>query len=248
MYLELLIVTEVDGRKAKFTHPFFGVKMIGNNNLQRDSRESLARWLFAQPCQFIAGAQTVPQLPSLALPQIAFAGRSNVGKSSLLNALVNQKTLARVSHAPGRTQQINFFDLGHQCTLVDLPGYGFARVSKQQHQLWSELITHYLSHSRTLARVIILIDARHPLKDSDAQALAFLDHVAIPFQVALTKVDQRSLDATLVETLEKQKRTGRLRHMHPHILRTSGSKKIGIDELRLSLLEAIQPNSNMITT
>ena len=220
----------------------------GNSNLQRDSRESSARWLFAQPCQFVAGAQTIPQLPSLTLPEIAFAGRSNVGKSSLLNALVNQKTLARVSHAPGRTQQINFFDLGNQCTLVDLPGYGFARVSKQQKQLWSELITHYLTQSRTLARVIILIDARHPLKDSDAQAMAFLEQVAAPFQVALTKVDQRFLDATLVESLEKQQRTGRLRHMHPHILHTSGSKKIGIDDLRLSILEAIQPNAHMITT
>ena len=148
------------------------------------------RLLFAGACDFVAGAATVAQLPPLGLPEVAFAGRSNVGKSSLINALTGRKALARVSHTPGRTQQINFFSLADRLMLVDLPGYGYAAVSKQKVANWTGLIEDYLKGRPQLKRVCLLIDARHGLKETDKAAMELMDSSAVVYQVVLTKADK----------------------------------------------------------
>ena len=188
-----------------------------------------------KPCEFVAGAQHVHQLPEDHLMEVAFVGRSNVGKSSLINALTFRKSLARVSMSPGRTQQINFFNLGHSLCLVDLPGYGFASVSKGTQQVWKTLITHYLKARKMLLRVILLIDSRHPLKDSDQQAMALLNAVAVPFQVILTKVDKGAPDPDLLAALANCK----YKHLHPEIIHCSATTKQGMDTLRESIAQLI---------
>ena len=148
------------------------------------------RLLFARPCAFVAGAARLEDLPPPDLPEVAFAGRSNVGKSSLINALTRQTALARTSRTPGRTQQINFFDLGGRLMLVDLPGYGYARVAKKTAADWSALIRRYLRGRPGLRRVLVLIDARHGVKDVDRAIFVLLDEAAVSYQAVLTKIDQ----------------------------------------------------------
>lgn len=150
------------------------------------------RLLFERECGFVAGAATEDMLPDLALPEIAFAGRSNVGKSSLINALTRQTRLARTSRTPGRTQQINFFELGGALMLVDLPGYGYARASKTRVGEWNELIHFYLRGRPNLHRVCLLIDSRHGLKPNDLSLMAELDEAAVVYQFILTKTDKIS--------------------------------------------------------
>lgn len=145
--------------------------------------------LFSQSCQFIAGAQNVSSLPFLSLPAFAFIGRSNVGKSSLINGLVNQKKLVRTSSDPGCTKQINFFQLSTKLLLVDVPGYGFARTSKATQARWKNLIEYYLQHSNNLRRAFILVDSRHPLKESDQEMMAYLDSIPVSYQIIFTKSD-----------------------------------------------------------
>jgi GTP-binding protein len=152
-----------------------------------------ARKLFAGPCDFVWGVQRAGEkLPPARLPEVAFVGRSNVGKSSLINALTGRKALARVSQTPGATRQINFFDLGGKLMLADLPGYGFAKVSKAEAAAWQELITAYLSGRANLRRALLLIDARRGFKDSDLQVLALLNGAAVSTLVVLTKADELS--------------------------------------------------------
>jgi GTP-binding protein len=190
------------------------------------------RLMFAGPCEFIAGTNNLGALPDMALPEIAFAGRSNVGKSSLVNALTGRKTLARTSQTPGRTQQINFFDLSKVLYLVDLPGYGYAKASKTAIRNWTHLVDTYLKGRASLARVIVLIDSRHGLKDKDRDVMTMLDVNAVPYQVVLTKIDKtpgQELKKRLAET------QGELRkHVaaHPEIIATSSEKAIGIEALR----------------
>jgi len=151
--------------------------------------EELARRLFGGECEFMAGATSLDALPPSHLPEVAFVGRSNVGKSSLINALTNRKSLARVSHTPGRTRQINLFRLRDSMMLADLPGYGFARVSKAEAARWNELITAYLLMRKNLRRVMLLVDARRGLMESDLQVMGLLDKAAVPYQPVLTKSD-----------------------------------------------------------
>jgi GTP-binding protein len=153
------------------------------------SAEETGRLLFAAPCGFVAGAADETAIPPDTLPEIAFAGRSNVGKSSLVNALTGQSALARVSRTPGRTQQINFFDLGGKLMLVDLPGYGFAQAPKHAVARWTGLIERYVKGRASLKRVFLLLDARFGLKATDLPVLKFLDGAAVSFQAVLTKAD-----------------------------------------------------------
>src|SRR5580692_2854991 len=147
------------------------------------------RKLFAAECRFFFGAQKLDQLPPLAGTEIAFAGRSNVGKSSLLNALTGRNSLARTSSEPGRTRQLNFFNLGGRLTLVDMPGYGYARASKDIKADWQGMMFDYLRGRPTLRRVILLLDSRIEVKQADRDVMDLLDRAAVTFQIVLTKID-----------------------------------------------------------
>ena len=191
----------------------------------------------------MAGAATAATIPPDSLPEVAFAGRSNVGKSSLVNALTGRTTLARVSHTPGRTRQINFFDLGGRLMLVDLPGYGYAEASKREMEQWGELQRLYLRGRASLRRVLLLIDARHGLKPADAPVMQALDAAAVSYQIVLTKIDKVAA-SVLQKTLEAT--AARLRtHVaaHPVIHLTSAHKGSGIASLRavLAALASARP-------
>jgi GTP-binding protein len=199
------------------------------------------RLLFAQECRFVAGAASEAALPPDALPEIAFAGRSNVGKSSLVNALTGRTTLARTSHTPGRTQQLNFFDLGRRLMLVDMPGYGFAEASKGEIARWIRLVRVYLRGRASLRRTLLLIDARHGLKETDRPWLEMFDEAAVSYQVVLTKADKvkppelaRGLDELAAELA---------RHVaaHPEVVVTSAHEARGIAELRAALAALAAP-------
>ena len=193
------------------------------------------RQLFAQPCDFIAGVADLAQLPPAALPEVAFAGRSNVGKSSLINALTGRNQLARISRTPGRTQQINMFDLGGRLMLVDLPGYGFAQAPKLQVEAWQRLIRSYLRGRAGLLRTCLLVDARHGLKPVDLEFMALLGEVAVAYQLVLTKSDlvrPRAL-ADLIESLRAD--LARRPGAHPEIIATSAREGAGIERLRAAL-------------
>ncbi len=193
------------------------------------------RLLFSQACDFLRGAAALDDIPPGNLPEVAFAGRSNVGKSSLVNALTGRKSLARVSNTPGRTREINFFMLGGRLMLADLPGYGYARASKTDTARWTELVFAYLRGRPNLRRVILLIDSRRGLLDNDLEAMALLDKAAVSYQLVLTKSDKlRPKELTDIEdsVLEASKRHGAA---HPEILATSAHLGQGIPELRAAL-------------
>jgi GTP-binding protein len=152
--------------------------------------EEAARKLFAGPCDFVWGAATPQNFPPESLNEVAFVGRSNAGKSSLINALTGRKSLARVSQTPGATRQINFFNLGGRLMLVDLPGYGFAKRSKSEAEQWQEMIFAYLANRARLRRVALLIDARRGVMDSDRQVMELLDKAAVSYGLVLTKADE----------------------------------------------------------
>jgi len=190
------------------------------------------RKLFAGSCEFRAGAARVDALPAAGLPELAFAGRSNVGKSSLINALTGRKALARVSNTPGRTQQINFFDLGSRLMLVDLPGYGYAAAQKRAVANWTKLIEHYLKGRAGLRRVLVLIDARHGIKPADRGVLAFLDEAALSYAVVLTKCDQVEDEALARIAAETFTALARRAAAYPGLYLTSARSGGGIAELR----------------
>jgi GTP-binding protein len=203
--------------------------------------EEAGRRLFAQPCRFIAGAAGDAAIPADTLPELAFAGRSNVGKSSLVNALTGRATLARVSHTPGRTQQLNFFELGGRLMLVDLPGYGFAQAAKSAVASWTGLTRRYLKGRAGLRRVLLLIDARHGIKEPDRPVMAMLDEAAVSYQIVLTKIDKtRPAElAARLEAVAAELRT----HVaaHPVIHLTSAHEGAGIAALRAQLAALAAP-------
>jgi GTP-binding protein len=193
------------------------------------------RQLFAQECAFVSGVAELGQLPPAALPEVAFAGRSNVGKSSLINALTGRNQLARISRTPGRTQQINMFDLGGRLMLVDLPGYGFAQAPKANVDAWQRLIRSYLRGRAGLLRTCLLIDARHGPKPVDLEFMAMLGEVAVAYQLVLTKVDlvRPGALADLSDSLRAD--LARKPGAHPEIIATSAREGTGIERLRAAL-------------
>ncbi len=200
-----------------------------------DQALDAGRRLFARPCQFIAGVAELERLPDADLPEVAFAGRSNVGKSSLINALTGRRQLARISQTPGRTQQINLFDLGGRLVLVDLPGYGYAQAPKPTVLAWQALVRRYLRGRPALLRTCVLVDARHGFKDVDREFMAMLAEAAVAYQIVLTKADLigagevPDLLASIAAELERKPGA------HPEVLATSARTGAGIDRLRATL-------------
>jgi GTP-binding protein len=199
--------------------------------------------LFKAPSVFVKGITSMDALPDDGRPEIAFAGRSNVGKSSLINALASRKTLARVSVTPGRTRELNFFTLGHDAELylVDMPGYGYARAPKSAVKDWTQLIGEYLKGRRELKRVFLLIDARHGIKPNDRETMKLMDEAAVSYQTVLTKADKpkaTELEALVIKVTEE---LAKHPAAYPQVLATSARTGSGIPELRATIA-ALAPN------
>ncbi len=193
------------------------------------------RLLFARPCRFVWAAQSLDGLPEAGLPEIAFAGRSNVGKSSLLNALVGQTALARISGRPGRTQQLNFFEVERRLMLVDMPGYGYAEAAKSVKQDWQGMMFAYLRGRPVLGRVMLLLDARVGVKPADAAAMDLLDRAAVVYQLVVTKADAVSEAVLAAKRAEVVALARRRPAAHAEVLVTSSESGAGIAELRAAL-------------
>jgi GTP-binding protein len=194
-----------------------------------------ARRMFAQDCQFLRGCVSVSDLPPPKLPEAAIAGRSNVGKSTLINLLTGRKNLARVSKTPGRTREVNFFRAGDELMIADLPGYGYARVSREDTARWTELIFAYLSGRPNLRRVFLLIDSRRGPLPNDIAVMELLDRAAVSFQAVMTKCDKpgkSELRQTLAATAAEM---GNHPAALPEVLMVSALNREGIDELRAAI-------------
>lgn len=206
-----------------------------------DAELEAARVFFAHPVTFLMGAVAIPGLPPADLPEVAFAGRSNVGKSSLINAVTGRKDLARASTAPGRTREINFFVADATLRLVDLPGYGFAKVGRGEKNKFQNLGRSYLRGRPNLKRAYLLIDSRHGLKDVDNEAMEAFDLSAVSYQIVLTKADKlRSARDVEAVTAETQRKIARRPAAFPRVLVTSAEKGDGIAQLRAEILAACE--------
>jgi GTP-binding protein len=195
----------------------------------------VGRLLFAQDCRFFYAAQRLDQLPAPTGPEVAFAGRSNVGKSSLLNALTGRRALARVSVTPGRTRQLNFFDLGARLTLVDMPGYGYAAASKDVKADWQGMMFSYLRGRPSLRRTMLLLDARIEVKPADHAVMDLLDRAAVTFQLVLTKADEVKPGALAGKRDETERLARAHPAAHPQVVVTSSRTGEGIPLLRAEL-------------
>lgn len=197
------------------------------------------RLLFAGPVSFVMGAVSLETLPAPDRPEVAFAGRSNVGKSSLVNALTGRKTLARTSNTPGRTQELNYFEIGSETDqpayMVDLPGYGYAKIERKKVQAWTRLVKTYLQGRPNLRRIMLLIDSRHGLKENDREIMTMLDEAAVNYQLVLTKLDK--LKVAERDKMQQKTKTDAAKFIacHPTILATSSEKGWGLAEVRAEI-------------
>ncbi|KQM98027.1 ribosome biogenesis GTP-binding protein YihA/YsxC [Sphingomonas sp. Leaf25] len=212
----------------------------GDARFDEDLIES-ARKIFAGPIQFLKSAPSLEHLPAPDVSEIAFAGRSNVGKSSLLNALTGRTSLARTSVTPGRTQELNFFDIGTplKFRLVDMPGYGFAKAPKDMVRKWRYLVNDYLRGRQVLKRTLVLVDSRHGIKDVDREIFTMLDKAATSYRIVLTKTDKikaSELDAVYAAVAEEVRKRPAA---HPDVISTSSEKGMGIAELRAAVIESL---------
>jgi GTP-binding protein len=203
--------------------------------------DQLARKLFSGPIVFLKSAPSLHFLPDPTVAEVAFAGRSNVGKSTLLNRLTNRKDLARTSNTPGRTQELNFFDVGEplRFRLVDMPGYGFAKAPKDLVRKWRHLINDYLRGRAVLKRALLLVDSRHGLKEVDREVMKMLDEAAVGYHLVLTKADK--VKASELETVERRISEEARTHAaaYPDIITSSSETGLGLDRLRRAVVEAV---------
>ena len=206
-----------------------------------DETFAAARRLFAGECEFIWGTGDIDSLPPQSLAEVAFVGRSNAGKSSLINALTHRKTLARVSHTPGRTRQINFFKLGGRLMLVDLPGYGYAKASKTLTAEWQALIFAYLRGRANLRRVVLLLDGRRGVLELDRAVMDLLDKSAVSYCLTLTKIDQLAMDERASVLADAQTEAKRHTAAYPEVFATSALKTLGLDALKVHLAALAEP-------
>ncbi|MFN3725848.1 MAG: ribosome biogenesis GTP-binding protein YihA/YsxC [Allosphingosinicella sp.] len=207
---------------------------------QQEARAREARRLFSGPISFLKSAPELKFLPEPALPEIAFAGRSNVGKSSLINRLTNRSGLARTSNTPGRTQELNFFDVGAPpvLRLVDMPGYGFAKAPKDVARRWRYLVNDYLRGRQVLKRALLLIDSRHGIKEIDREIIEMLDAAAVSYRIVLTKADK--VKATDLAAVQAATEAEARKHgaAHPEVIATSSEGGMGMERLREAVVEA----------
>lgn len=197
--------------------------------------------IFKKPCEFLLGASNYSHVPPEKISEVAFAGRSNVGKSSLINALFNNSKVAKVSNTPGRTQQLNFFNVSNLFVFVDMPGYGFAKAPKKHIVQWEKLISQYILQRTTLKRIFLLIDARHGIKKNDAEFMEHLDSMGLSYQIILTKVDKISKAQSVKIIAETESAIKQHPAAYPFILATSSEKRMGINELKKTILKACFP-------
>ncbi|MFZ4122050.1 MAG: ribosome biogenesis GTP-binding protein YihA/YsxC [Caulobacterales bacterium] len=213
-----------------------------------EARIEKGRLLFAGPIVFELGVAAMDGLPEVRAPELAFAGRSNVGKSSLINAITGRKALARASGEPGRTRELNFFDVGGRCRIVDLPGYGYAKAAKEDISRWTGLMRDYLRGRPGLARVFLLVDSRHGIKDTDTLVMAALDQAAVVYQVVLTKADkikpteQAKVHAATQTLLVKRPAA------HPRVLLVSAYGGQGIEDMRAEMADLAWSDSDSSKT
>jgi len=193
--------------------------------------------LFDGKTSFVLGVAKLEQLPLSSIPEVAFAGRSNVGKSSIINAITRQTGLAKTSNTPGRTQQLNFFNAGNKIHIVDLPGYGFAKAPEAQVKQWQKVIFAYLQGRVELRRVFVLIDSRHGIKKIDKEVIEMLDKAAVTYQIVLTKTDKIGAGNLARTIQETETEIAKHAAAYPRILATSSEKNIGIDFLRAEIAD-----------